>query len=782
MKLLGFLKRHLGAVVICFALICGQAYFQLMLPTAMSDIVDVGIQQGGIDSPVPHTIRATALNDLEMFMSESDAAKVDGVYGPANGNGVRTFIGNQQQASAEGEIAQLIAVPECVALSLEKGIDASALSLDSGTSMEAPRSPLPATITLDEVRQLFEAGLIGREELAQDAQKMMDAMGSVAGSMVDQRAVDYVRAEYEAQGLDLNEIQTNYLGTMALSMLWLCVGMVLCSVSVSFVAAHTSARVARELRSELFSKVMDFGPGEVNKFSQASLITRTTNDVQQVQMTAFVLLRMVMMAPVLAVLALIQVWSMASGLEWTIGVAVLAIAAVMGTLLGLTMPKFKRMQALVDRVNLVARDMLDGLMPIRAYGREDFELERFGQANRDLMKTQLFTNSAMAFAMPAIMLVMNLVSLLIVWSGAGAIDAGNLQVGTMIAFISYAMEIVMSFMILAMVLVMLPRAEVSAERIDEVLVCPVAVQSPAQPKALPASERGVLTFDDVSFTYPDATHPVVEHVSFRTEPGHTTALIGSTGSGKSTLVALIPRLYDATSGAISLDGVDVRSLELAELRDRVGYVPQQGLLFSGTIASNVKFAGDQVSDEDMGWALDVAQAKDFVDQTEDGVATAIAQKGSNVSGGQRQRLSIARALAKDPEVLVFDDSFSALDYATDAKLRHALADQVKEAAVVIVAQRVATIMGADEILVLDEGTVCGRGTHEDLLRCCPTYLEIATSQLSLQELGLTQDEVDAVLGTDESRQEAAIGQEVHDLASEIASSETYGSALEGGER
>ncbi len=777
MKLLGFLKRHLGAVVICFALICGQAYFQLMLPTAMSDIVDVGIQQGGIDSPVPHTIRDTALRDLEMFMSESDAAKVDGVYGPANGNGVRTFIGNQQQASAEGEIARLIAVPECVALSLEKGIDASALSLDSGTSMEAPRSQLPVTITLNEVRQLFEAGLIGRDELAQDAQKMMDAMGSVAGSMVDQRAVDYVRAEYEAQGLDLNEIQTNYLGTMALSMFWLCVGMVLCSVSVSFVAAHTSARVARELRSELFSKVMSFGPGEVNQFSQASLITRTTNDVQQVQMTTFVLLRMVMMAPVLAVLALIQVWSMASGLEWTIGVAVLAIAAVMGTLLGLTMPKFKHMQVLVDRVNLVARDMLDGLMPIRAYGREDFELERFGQANRDLMKTQLFTNSAMAFAMPAIMLVMNLVSLLIVWSGAGAIDAGNLQVGTMIAFISYAMEIVMSFMILAMVLVMLPRAEVSAERIDEVLDCPVAVQNPARPKALPARERGVLTFDDVSFTYPD-----VEHVSFRTEPGHTTALIGSTGSGKSTLVALIPRLYDATSGSISLDGVDVRSLELAELRDRVGYVPQQGLLFSGTIASNVKFAGDQVSDEAMSWALDVAQAKDFVDQTEDGTATAIAQKGSNVSGGQRQRLSIARALAKDPEVLVFDDSFSALDYATDAKLRHALADEVKEAAVVIVAQRVATIMGADEILVLDEGTVCGRGTHEDLLRCCPTYLEIATSQLSLQELGLTQAEVDAVLGTDESRQEAAIGQEVHDLASEIASSETYESALEGGER
>ena len=782
MKLLGFLKRHLGAVVICFALICGQAYFQLMLPTAMSGIVDVGIQQGGIDSPVPHTIRDTALRDLEMFMSESDAAKVDGVYGPANGNGVRTFIGNQQQASAEGEIARLIAVPECVALSLEKGIDASALSLDSGTSMEAPRSQLPVTITLNEVRQLFEAGLIGRDELAQDAQKMMDAMGSVAGSMVDQRAVDYVRAEYEAQGLDLNEIQTNYLGTMALSMFWLCVGMVLCSVSVSFVAAHTSARVARELRSELFSKVMSFGPGEVNQFSQASLITRTTNDVQQVQMTTFVLLRMVMMAPVLAVLALIQVWSMASGLEWTIGVAVLAIAAVMGTLLGLTMPKFKHMQVLVDRVNLVARDMLDGLMPIRAYGREDFELERFGQANRDLMKTQLFTNSAMAFAMPAIMLVMNLVSLLIVWSGAGAIDAGNLQVGTMIAFISYAMEIVMSFMILAMVLVMLPRAEVSAERIDEVLDCPVAVQNPARPKALPARERGVLTFDDVSFTYPDATYPVVEHVSFRTEPGHTTALIGSTGSGKSTLVALIPRLYDATSGSISLDGVDVRSLELAELRDRVGYVPQQGLLFSGTIASNVKFAGDQVSDEAMSWALDVAQAKDFVDQTEDGTATAIAQKGANVSGGQRQRLSIARALAKDPEVLVFDDSFSALDYATDAKLRHALADEVKEAAVVIVAQRVATIMGADEILVLDEGTVCGRGTHEDLLRCCPTYLEIATSQLSLQELGLTQAEVDAVLGTDESRQEASIGQEVHDLASEIASSETYESALEGGER
>ena len=511
-------------------------------------------------------------------------------------------------------------------------------------------------------------------------------------------------------------------------------------------ASRTACSIARDLRREIFNKVMHFSPAEVGKFSQASLITRCTNDIQQIQMAATLFIRMCLMAPVMGIVAVMRVLANRTGLEWTIAVAIIAVSAVVGVLMGLTMPKFKKMQSYVDRVNLTARELLDGLMPIRSFNREEHELERFDKASLDLMTTQLYTNRAMSFMMPLMMLVMNCVTVLIVWFGAQGVSDGVMQVGNMMAFISYTMQIVMAFMILTMVSVILPRAEVAAERVEEVITCPTSINDPSSPK-LPATSasRGELTFRDVSFQYPDARADVISGVNFTTHAGQMLGIIGSTGSGKSTLVQLIPRLYDVTGGSISLDGIDVRDMTLSELRRRIGYIPQQGRLFSGTVESNLKFAGDMVSDEDMRQAARVAQAEDFIAEREGGYDSPISQGGSNVSGGQRQRLAIARALAKKPEVVVFDDSFSALDYKTDARLREELAKNVTDAALVVVAQRIATIMLADQIIVLDDGHVVGTGTHEELLHNCPAYLEIAQSQLSAEELGLTQEEIAAVM-------------------------------------
>ena len=511
-------------------------------------------------------------------------------------------------------------------------------------------------------------------------------------------------------------------------------------------ASRTACSIARDLRRETFNKVMHFSPAEVGKFSQASLITRCTNDIQQIQMAATLFIRMCLMAPVMGIVAVTRVLANHTGLEWTIAVAIIAVSAVVGVLMGLTMPKFKKMQSFVDRVNLTARELLDGLMPIRSFNREEHELERFDKASLDLMTTQLYTNRAMSFMMPLMMLVMNCITVLIVWFGAQGVSDGVMQVGNMMAFISYTMQIVMAFMILTMVSVILPRAEVAVERVEEVITCPTSINDPASPK-LPAASapRGELTFRDVSFQYPAARADVISGVNFTTHAGQMLGIIGSTGSGKSTLVQLIPRLYDVTGGSISIDGIDVRDMTLSELRRRIGYIPQQGRLFSGTVESNLKFAGDMVSDEDMRQAARIAQAEDFIAEREGGYDSPISQGGSNVSGGQRQRLAIARALAKKPEVVVFDDSFSALDYKTDARLREELAKNVTDAALVVVAQRIATIMHADQIIVLDDGHVVGTGTHEELLHSCPAYLEIAQSQLSAEELGLTQEEIEAVM-------------------------------------
>ncbi|WP_334098712.1 ABC transporter ATP-binding protein [Parolsenella catena] len=735
MRIIKLFKNHVLALIVAVGLITISCNADLTLPTYMSEIVDVGIQQGGIASPVPDTIRATSLADLEMFMTEEDEQTVEAAYAPEDADGVRTYQGSEDERADDGSVANAMSLPETVALALEQGVDASTLN-----------ESMTGTLDMDTVRAAVAAGMVPRDQLVSAASAMSDQMGAMGGSIVKQRAINYVSQEYEAQGISLSDVQNSYLASMSLKMFGLCAVSLVATILTGAVASHTACTIARDLRRKTFDQVMHFSPAEVGKFSQASLITRCTNDIQQIQMATTLFIRMVLMAPIMGVVAIMRVLATHTGLEWTIGIAVIAVSAVVGVLMGLTMPKFKKMQMYVDRVNLVAREMLDGVMPIRAFGRQSHELERFDGASRDLMDTQLFTNRAMSFMMPLMMFVMNCVTVLIVWAGSHGVNDGVMQVGDMMAFISYTMQIVMAFMILTMVSVMLPRAEVAAERVEDVLSTQSSIREPAHPK-LPAASapRGELAFHNVSFQYPDAREDVIGGVDFTVHAGETLGIIGSTGSGKSTLVQLIPRLYDVTDGKVTLDGVDVRDMTLSELRRRVGYVPQQGLLFSGTVESNLKFAGESVSDDDMRRAADIAQATEFIEQREGAWDSEISQGGSNVSGGQRQRLSIARALAKRPEVIVFDDSFSALDYKTDALLREQLAAHEKDSAVVVVAQRIATIMHADQVIVLDEGRVVGQGTHEQLLRSCPAYLEIAQSQLSAAELGLTDAEIAQVM-------------------------------------
>lgn len=735
MRIIKLFKNHVLALVCAVALIVISCNADLALPTYMSEIVDVGIQQGGIESPAPDTICAESLSDLELFMPEDDMATVEAAYSEPDAEGIRTYVGSEAGRAEDGAVSDAISLPETVVLSLEQGVDASTVA-----------DGMTGTLDMQTVRSACEAGIIPKEKLVEAASAMSDSMGSMGGSIVKQRAVTYVQQEYEAQGISLTDVQNSYLASMSLKMFGLCAVSLVATILTGAVASHTACTIARDLRRQTFDRVMHFSPAEVGKFSQASLITRCTNDIQQIQMATTLFIRMVLMAPIMGVVAVMRVLATHTGLEWAIGVAVIAVCAVVGVLMGLTMPKFKKMQKLVDRVNLVAREMLDGVMPIRAFGRQNHELGRFDDASRDLMDTQLFTNRAMSFMMPLMMLVMNCITVLIVWAGSHGVNDGVMQVGDMMAFISYTMQIVMAFMILTMVSVMLPRAEVAAERVEEVLSTQSSIKEPEHPQ-LPAADapRGELVFKNVSFQYPDAREDVISGVSFTVHAGQTLGVIGSTGCGKSTLVQLIPRLYDVTGGKVTLDGIDVRDLSLSELRRRVGYVPQQGMLFSGTVESNLKFAGESVTDDAMREAAAIAQATGFIEEREGGFGSEISQGGGNISGGQRQRLSIARALAKHPEVMVFDDSFSALDYKTDARLREELARTQKEAAIVVVAQRIATIMHADQVVVLDDGQVVGQGTHEELLRSCPAYLEIAQSQLSAKELGLTQEEIAAVM-------------------------------------
>ena len=716
------MRGHVRAFALVMVLLVVQAMAELSLPQYMSDIVDVGVGQGGISSGVLTNVRAEALADLELLMDGESAALVEASYSGADRSGVRTFVGDPTQLREGSPLATVMEPAEVAWL---------AICAEEGSNEAVAR-----------MRDAVVAGTLTREEAIARGQAAAEAADTSSDKLLTQRAVEFVRQEYAGLGMDLDALARTYLVRTSASMLGFCALALAAAVANGFVSSRLGARIGRDTRRSVFERVMSFSPAEVNRFSQASLITRCTNDVSQVQVMLVMTMRMVLLAPIMGIVAVARVLSGRTGLEWVIVVAVLALLGAMVLLFLLVMPKFQIMQKLVDRVNLMSREMLEGVMPIRAFSREKLELERFDQASADLMSTQLFTGRAMASMSPVIQLLLNVLTISIVWFGAGRVDLGIMQVGDVMAFISYAMQIVASFMMLAMVAIMMPRAQVAAERIFEVLECETSIASPQNPES-PAGDapRGELVFDHVSFRYPDAEKDAVEDISFELRAGEMLGIVGSTGSGKSTLVQLIPRLYDVTGGAIRLDGVDVRDMTLSDLRSRIGYVPQQARLFSGTVESNVAFAGEGVTDEDVRMALEVSQAAEFVDELPEGVDAPIAQGGGNVSGGQRQRLAIARALAMRPEVLVLDDSFSALDYATDAKLRRALSERLSDTSVVVVAQRVASVMHADRILVLDDGAPVGLGTHQELLRSCEAYLQIAQSQLSPRELGLEPAEV-----------------------------------------
>ena len=732
-KIFKQLARHWAACLAVVALLIVQAYCDLSLPDYTSKIVDIGIQQGGIESPVPETIRDTTLQALELLMPEDTAAQVDQWYSMKDVDGLWHLSPDADMAELEAAFT----TPDVVLY--------MAAAQNAAQAAGSAETMTPSIYDLDAVSQQFAA-----MAQAPDAREILQNQLSTAISQLDatmadnlsSQAVLLVGLEYEAQGT-AHDVQMAYLLRIGGQMLGLTLLMVAAAVAVGFIASRVSAAIGRDLRREVFSTVVGYSNAEIERFSTASLITRTTNDIQQVQFVCVILLRMVAYAPILGIGGILHVAAGNTGLEWIIFAAVAALLVLITILMNLAMPKFKLMQTLVDRLNLVSREILTGIMPIRAFSREKFEEARFDKANRDLMSTQLFTNRTMTAMMPFMTLIMNGTSLLIVWFGGKAMDLGTMQVGEMIAFITYTMQIVMSFLMLAMVAVMLPRAGVAAERIDEVVRTPATIHDPDDAAAEPTMKRknwnGEVEFKDVSFCYPGADSDALEHISFTAKPGQTTAIIGSTGCGKSTLLNLIPRFYDVTGGAVCIDGVDVREMPQATLHDLMGYVPQKGVLFSGTIESNLKFAGEHITDEDVRTAAGIAQAAEFIDAKPEGYASPIAQGGSNVSGGQKQRLSIARAIAKKPRIYLFDDSFSALDYKTDVALRRALKAQTDNATVIIVAQRISTVLHANRILVLDEGRIVGDGTHAQLLESCPEYQEIARSQLSQKELNLSKE-------------------------------------------
>ena len=725
------LAKHWATILAVVVLLLVQANCDLALPSYTSDIVDVGIQQGGVENGLPGSARQTTLDALSVLMSGEDAAALDAAYGPADENGVRALLDTvteEQQAA----LADALTTPD-VALYMAAAAQSA--------SRQGVETALPEPQDLDSAAAMLSAAAAAPDF---DHEALLARLSGAAGSLdataaetLASQAVQLVRLEYQAQGID-GDVQMHYLLTTGGEMLLVALLMAAAAISVGFLASRVSAAVGRDLRRQVFGKVISFSNAETDRFSTASLITRTTNDIQQVQMTSVMLLRIVIYAPILGIGGIIRVAGTDTGLSWIIVLAVALLLALVFVLMQVAMPKFKIMQKLVDRLNLVSREILTGIMPIRAFSREKFEEERFDAANKDLMKTQLFTNRTMTFMMPAMTLIMNGISLLIVWFGGHAMETSGMQVGDLIAFITYTMQIVMSFLMLTAISIMLPRAGVAADRIEEVLRTEPVIEDPA-PAQLPAGLeskqwRGVVQFDHVNFRFPGADADALEDITFTAEPGKTTAIIGSTGCGKSTLLNLIPRFYDVTGGKITLDGVDLRLMPQETLRAQLGYVPQKGVLFSGTIESNLKFGGDAIPDADMVQAAEIAQATEFISAKPEGYQSPIAQGGTNVSGGQKQRLSIARAIAKNPKVYLFDDSFSALDYKTDVTLRRALKEKTGDATVIIVAQRISTVLHADQILVLDDGRIVGCGRHADLLATCPEYREIAKSQLSEKDL------------------------------------------------
>ena len=731
-KLAKYLKSSAGLVVAIVALLFLQAYCDLTLPEYTSKIVNEGIQQKGIEDGVPDEMREETYDTLMTFLDEDGQSALEDSYEP-DGDVYQlksSIKGEKREALASSLLDGEMVVTALQQMESAPNTDSADTSAHSTETVQNTTGDTAAQseAAVDAVKALPEAV---RSQTVEQIKAKFDDMPEM---MTTQSAILFVQNEYEALGRDLDSLQISYLVKVGIQMVLLALLAMLASVLVTFFSARVAATVAHDLRGDVYRKVIGFNSHEFNQFSTASLITRSTNDIQQIQMLLAMGFRLILYSPILGIGGVLKVIKTDVSMSWIIALAVILIMLVIGMLFKVAMPRFTKLQTLIDRLNLVTREQLTGIMVSRAFSAEKHEEERFEQANLDLTKTNLFVNRCMTFMMPIMMLIMNGISVLIVYKGAYAIDDGSMQVGDLMAFIQYAMQIIMSFLMIAMMSIIIPRANVAAKRIHEVLSTEPTIHDPDQPKLPAAGEKGVVEFDHVSFAYPEADEKVLEDVSFRAEKGQTVAVIGSTGSGKSTLVNLIPRFYDVTSGAVRVDGVDVREMAKKDLCARLGYVPQKSVLFSGTIDSNLRYGCTDASEEEIRKAAEIAQASEFIEEKEEKYDTPIAQGGTNVSGGQKQRLSIARAIAKKPEILIFDDSFSALDYKTDVALRRALKESTAETTTIIVAQRISTILHADQIIVLDEGRVAGIGTHKELLKNCEVYRQIATSQLSEEEL------------------------------------------------
>ena len=716
-KLMKYLKKSAGYVALIIALLFLQAYCDLSLPDYTSKIVNIGIQQKGIEDGVPQKIRKTSMDALELFMSQEDISELETAY------------------TEDGELYVLKDIDKDTRSSLNEILGKPMLILEGLTVENETSGEMLAQMGIPEGADPVEViAQMPEEARVQMTENMGEKFRDMPDSMITQAAVSYVQAEYEALGEDVDGLQMKYIGKAGLQMILMALLIMAASISVVFLSAKVAASLGHDIRGDIYRKVIGFSSNEYNKFSTASLITRSTNDVQQVQMTMAMMFRIVLYAPIIGIGGVLRVLETDSSMTWILGVGVVLILVIIGLLFSIAMPRFTKLQTLIDRLNLVTREILTGIPVIRAFSREKHEEDRFEDANKVLTKTNLFVNRCMTFMMPSMMLIMNGISVLIVYNGSYAVDAGNMQVGDMMAFIQYAMQIIMAFLMITAMSIMLPRANVAAMRIVEILETENSLKEPEAPVHPSEEVKGTVEFDHVSFAYPDAGENVLTDISFKLEKGQTLAVIGSTGSGKSSLINLIPRFYDVTQGCVRVDGVDVREMSQKELRDCLGYVPQKGVLFSGTIDSNIRYGKTDISEEQVKKAAMVAQAQDFIEEKPHGYESPVAQGGTNVSGGQKQRLSIARAVAKDPEIFIFDDSFSALDFKTDKALRKALKEHTKNATTIIVAQRISTILNADQILVLDDGKMAGLGTHRELMKNCEVYRQIAMSQLSEEEL------------------------------------------------
>ena len=729
-NLFKYAAEHWKALLLIIAVLFIQAYCDLSLPAYTSDIVNVGIQQGGVEDQVPEQISVEEMDRLLLFVpSDEQQTVLDSYMEDDNTYDVPAYVMKAGMTDEDmTELRDVLAGPMMLTAGFESGSEMTA------QIEEQLKAALPDGMASDDMTVFDILQMMPEEQRETLISGMEEMTAELPDTILDQAAVSFVGYAYKNLGIDMDGLQIRYLVTTGGKMAGLAFLGMAASVLVGFMASRVGAATGRDLRGRVFRKVVGFSNNEFDHFSTASLITRSTNDIQQIQLIIVMLLRIVLYAPILAIGGVIQVFQTNVSMSWIIGLAVVLIGLVILLLFLVAMPKFRIMQSLVDRVNLVMREILTGLPVIRAFSTQKHEEERFDRANRDLTRTNLFVNRAMTFMMPVMMLIMNGVSVLIMWNGAHGIDNGQMQVGDMMAFIQYTMQIIMGFLMLCMLSIMLPRAAVAADRVEEVLASRTAIKDPDRAEHFAENEKGVLRFDHVSFRYPGADENVLEDITFTAKPGETTAIIGSTGSGKSTLVNLVPRFYDVTAGSITLDGADIRNVSQHELREKLGYVPQKGVLFSGDIASNILFGNPDGSEAEMVEAARIAQAEEFIEGKKDRYQSPIAQGGSNVSGGQKQRLSIARAIAKHPEVFIFDDSFSALDFKTDVTLRKALRQKTKESTVLIVAQRISTIMNAEQIIVLDDGRIAGTGTHRELLENCEVYRQIAASQLSEAEL------------------------------------------------